>query len=331
MVRNHNMRLSRSQFLQFVGVGLASPLLSGLAWTQDWPARPIRSIVPYIAGTGVDIIGRLVLTELATQLDQTIIVENRPGASATIGAAMVAKAAADGCTILVDSSSHTVAPAMVSNLSYDPALDLSAITPLAATPLVLVVAASKGIRTVSDLFSLGKARPGSLNFGSPGSGSITHLATQRLRLAAGIEAVHVPFRGGGFITEVLAGRIMFAYSPIGSVIDLIQSGQLHALVVASRHRTPVLPDVPTTLEAGYPDADVNLWIGIFVPAKTPGHVVERLNQEVTNVLRTPSMQEKLAQIGAEPMIMAAAAFDAMVKKEFAANAALVKSMGLTSN
>jgi tripartite-type tricarboxylate transporter receptor subunit TctC len=325
------MRLSRLQFLQFAGAGLATPLVSGFAWAQAWPSRPIRAIVPYTAGTGVDIIGRLVLNDLSTQLGQSIVVENRPGASATIGAAIVAKAVADGYTMLIDTSSRTIVPATMASLPYDPVEDFSSVIPLATTPLVLVAAPSKGIKTVHDLASAAKANPGSFNYTSPGSGGTIHLATERLCLAAGFKAVHVPFRGGGYAAEILSGRIDFAYSPIGSVIDLIQSGQMRALAVASRNRAAILPNVPTTLEAGYANADFNLWFGMFVPVKTPRGIVDRLNQETSKVLRTSSLQEKFAKIGAEPMIMTPSEFDAMMREEFTANAALVKSMGLTPN
>jgi tripartite-type tricarboxylate transporter receptor subunit TctC len=325
------MRLSRLRFLRFASAGLATPLVSGLAWAQAWPTRPIRAIVPYAPGTGIDIVGRLVLNELSTQLGQSIVVENRPGASATIGAAMVAKAAADGYTMLVDTSSRTIVPATMSNLPYDLVQDFSSVIPLATTPLVLVVAPSKGIKTVDDLAAAAKAKPGSFNFASPGTGSTIYLATERLCLAAGFKAVQVPFRGGGFGADLISGRIDFAYSPIGSVIDLVQGGQLLALAVASRKRAAILPDVPTTLEAGYPNADFALWFGMFVPAKTSRDIVDNLSQETSKVIRTPSMQERFARIGAEAMIMTPAAFDAMVREEFVANAALVKSMGLTPN
>jgi tripartite-type tricarboxylate transporter receptor subunit TctC len=330
------MNVARREFLLFAGAALATTVASRLSWTttswaQTWPARPIRAIVPFVASTGIDIVARLVMNELSTQLGQPIVIENRPGASATLGAAVVAKAAADGYTMLIDTSSRTLVPATISNLSYDPVQDFTPVIPLAAAPLVLLIAPSKGIKTVNDLVAAAKAKPGSFNFASSGIGGTIHLATERLRLAAGFEAVHVPFRGGGFLTEVISGRIDFAYSPIGSVIDLIQSGQLLALAVATRNRAAILPHVPTTLETGYPNADFNLWFGMFVPAKTPRGIVNRLNQETSNVLRIPSMQEKLAKIGAEPMDMSTAEFDAMNKEEFVANAALVKSLGLTPN
>ena len=285
--------------------------------------------MPLSPGTGVDILSRLVLNELSLQLGQPIVVDNRPGAGGTIGDAVVAKAVPDGYTILAESSTHSIVPSIYSSLPYDPILDFSPVVPLGAMPLVLVCAPSKGFKTLHELVSAAKAKSGSLNYASGGVGTTTHLAVERLQLSAGFQAVHVPFRGANYATEVLSARIDFAYSPLASTLELIKDGRLLPLAVSSRARTSILPSVPTTLEAGYTNSEFNFYVGMFVPAKTPGDVVERLNRDTSIVLGTPSMREKLSNIGAEPMIMAAADFDAMIKEEFIANAALVKSIGLT--
>jgi tripartite-type tricarboxylate transporter receptor subunit TctC len=325
------MKIRRRQFLHLAAGAVALPAIPYIAIAQTYPARPLRVIVPLVAGTGLDIVSRLVLNEVASQLGQPIIIENRPGAGGTIGAAAVAKAEPDGYTILADSSAHTIVPSLYPNLSYDPAKDFLPVIPLGAGPMPLVVSASRGFRTVSDLVSVAKAKPGSLNFGSPGIGSTIHLAAERFRFAAGFDAVHIPVRGGAYLPDLLSGRIDFAYTTLPSTIDLIQNGQLIALAVSGRTRTPLLPDVPTTIESGYPNSDLTLWFGIFVPAKTSQSIVERINMEIGKVLQSPSLREKLAKIGAEPFVMTPPDFDAMIRKEFVVNAALIKSIGLTPN
>jgi tripartite-type tricarboxylate transporter receptor subunit TctC len=322
------MNFPRRRFFHLVGASLATPFLGRLTWAQAWPSRPIRAIVPLAPGTGVDIIARLVLNEISGELRQPIVVENRPGAGGTLGAAVVAKAVADGYTILVESSTHTIVPSIYANLPYDPVADFLPVAPLSAAPLVLLVAPSKAIKTIDDLVSVGKSKPDLLTFASAGAGSTTHLAAERLCLAAGFAAVHVPVRGGGYLPDLVAGRIDFAYGPVGACISLIQSGQLVALAVASRARTALLPNVPTTIEAGYAESDLEFYVGMFVPAKTPRNVIDRLHQVTSTVLGIPHLKQNLAAIGAEPMIMSAKEFDRMINKEFATYAAVVKSLGL---
>jgi tripartite-type tricarboxylate transporter receptor subunit TctC len=284
--------------------------------------------VPIQAGTGVDIISRLVLNELSSRLPQPAVIENRPGASGTIGAAVVAKATPDGYTLLADSTSHTIVPSLFANLPYDPVADFVPVVPLGSNPLVLVVGASTNFRTVGDLVSAAKARPGALNYASGGIGTTSHLAAERFRLSAGFQTAHVPFRGASFSTELLSGRIDFAFSPIGSVIELIGAGALRPLAVASRERSRLLPNVPTTLEAGYPNSDYAFWVGLFAPSKTPDYVVHQLNRLTVEVISSPSLLSSFAKIGAEPMAMTALDFANLVKAEISANAALARAIGL---
>jgi tripartite-type tricarboxylate transporter receptor subunit TctC len=322
------MTPSRRQFLQLAGSGLAAPLVSRFAWAQTWPAKPIRAIVPLAAGTGVDILSRLTLNELSSQLGQPIVIDNRPGAGGTVGAAAVAKAEPDGYTVLAESSTHTVVPYTYAHLAYDPVRDFSPVVPLGAMPLVLVCAPSKGIKTIHDLVSAAKAKANSLSYASGGTGTTTHLSVARLQLSAGFQAVHVPFRGAAYGPDLMSGRVDFASMPLGPALELIRDGRLLALAVSSRARAAVLPNVPTTLEAGYANSEFSFYVGMFVPAKTPHAFTERLNHLTNMALSTARAREKLAQIGAEPMIMTAADFDAFIAKEFVANEALVKSIGL---
>jgi tripartite-type tricarboxylate transporter receptor subunit TctC len=323
------MTPSRRQLLRLAGGSLTLPFVS-MARAEGWPARPIHTVVPIQAGTGVDIISRLVLNELSTLLSQSIVIENRPGASGSIGAAVVAKAAPDGYTLLADSASHTIIPSLFAHLPYDPVSDFVPVTPLGSNPLVLVVGASSGFKAIRDLVSAAKARPGALTYASGGIGTTSHLAPERFRLSAGFEAVHVPFRGAAFSSEVMSGRIDFAFSPVGSVIELIRDERLRPLAVASRERSQILPNVPTTLEAGYPNSDYAFWVGLFAPAKTPNLVVEQLNRLAIKVMSNPNLLSSFAKIGAEPMPMTAPEFGTLVNSEISTNAALAKSIGLSA-
>lgn len=283
--------------------------------------------MPTSPGTAVDILTRLALKELSLQLGQPIIIDSRPGAGGTIAAAVVANAEPDGYTILAEST-HTLAPFTHAHLTFDPLRDFSPVIPLGTMPLVLVCAPSKGIKSIHELVAAAKAAQGSFSYASGGIGTTTHLSVERLQLSAGFYAVHVPFRGAKFATDVMSGRIDFAYIPIGSGIDLIRDGRLLPLAVSSRARAVLLPDVPTTLESGYANSDFIFYVGMFVPAKTPRSIVERLNHDTGMVLGTAGMRERLATIGAEPMLMTTAEFDAFISEELVANEELIKTIGL---
>ena len=301
------------------------------AEAETWPTKPLRAIVPFAAGSIADIVARVVFEQLSTQLGQTIIVENRPGAGQTIGASFVARSDPDGYTLLVNSSAHTIAPSLHPNLSYHPARDFAAVIPLGIMPNVLVVPPAKGFKTVGEFVAAAKAKPGAMNFASAGVGTATHLSAERFRSSAGVEAVHVPFKGGAEVmTEVMAGRIDFFFGPVGVVAPRVQEGKLTALVVNGAKRSSLLPDVPTTLEAGFANAEYPFWLGVFVPAKTPRDIVDRLHRETLKALQEPKVRDKLAALGIDPMVMTPTEFDAHVEKEIAVNAALVKAIGLAS-
>ena len=304
---------------------------AGVSFAQSWPAKPIRVIVPLSAGSAADITPRTVFEQVSTQLGQTIFVENRVGAGGTIGAAAVAKADPDGYTILVHSNAHIVAPAIHRNLSYDVVKDFAGITPLGNVPNVLVVSPAKNIKTIQELVAAAKARPGSINFASGGVGTPPHLTAERFRISAGFEGQHIPFKGAPeALTEVLSGRVDFYFTPVAPALSLIRDGRLLALAVSSTKRATALPDVPTTVEAGYPNSDFDFWIGMFVPAKTPRDIVTRLNQETVKALQHPSVQAKLASLGVEPMTMTPEAFDKRVAEEVVTAAALAKAAGIAA-
>jgi len=296
---------------------------------DEWPTRPIRAIVPLSAGSAADVVPRIVFEQVSTQLGRPIVVENRPGASGTIGARAVATASPDGYTLLAHSSAHVIAPSTVANLPYDPIKDFAAIAPLVNLPIVLVIAPSKNIKTVQELVALGRTRP--ITFGSIGIGSPTYLAMERLRLSAGFKAEVITFKGAPeAMTEVMAGRIDVYYAPVAAALSLLESGKVLPLVVSSPTRAPLLLNVPTTLESGYPNSAYRFWLGVFAPAKTPSDIVNRLNTEIEKALQTPAVRAKLAMLGVQPMEMSAEEFDKFVKEELATNTALAKDAGITT-
>ena len=299
------------------------------AWAQGWPAKSVRIVVPFTPGSGTDIMARTVSDKLTGQLGQPVVVENRPGAGGTIGAGLVAKADPDGYMILVHSSSYTVTPSTYKNLSYDTLRDLTGVVPLGLLPNVLVIAPSKGIRSVKELVAAAKAKPGSMNSASVGIGSATHLNAERFRLGAGIDVVNVPFKGTPeALTEVITGRVDYYFCPVNAVLPFLKDGKVRGLAVGSTKRSLALPELPTTLEAGVPNSDYNFWVGMFAPAKTPRDIVNRLHRETVKALHSSDVREKLARLGAEPMDYNPEQFNVYLREEIAANAALVKAAGI---
>ena len=299
------------------------------AAAQEWPAKPIRAIVPVGAGSSTDIVHRVVLEQLSSRLGQPVIVENRVGAGGTVGSAAVAKSSPDGYTLLAHGSAHTIAPALYKSLSYDPARDFAAVAAIGLSPSVLVVPPAKGVKTVGDLVAAAKARPNVLNFSSVGIGSATHLSAERFVSSAGVQAVHIPFKGGAeAMTEVIAGRADFFFGPVALVLPHIREGRLTALAVNTAKRSAALPDVPTLSEAGIRDAEYPIWFALFAPAATPREILERLNREALGALQEPKVREKLAALGVDAMPMSSEEFGAYVGREVALNAALAREAGL---
>ena len=299
------------------------------AYAQTWPAKPLRVVIPVGAGSSTDIVHRLVLEQLSLALGQPVVVENRTGAGGTIGTAAVAKAEADGYTLLAHGSAYAIAPALYKSLPYDAARDLAPVVPVGISPSVLVVSPAKGMKTTQALVSAAKARPGALNFSSVGIGSATHLSAERFASSAGIDAVHVPFKGGAeAMTEVLAGRVDYFFGPVALVLPHVRDGKLLALAVNGAKRSATLPDVQTLQELGYADAEYPIWFGLFAPARTPAAIVDRINRTTLEVLRTPALREKLAALGVDPMAMSSAEFKRYVESEIRLNAALAKEAGL---
>ena len=313
-------------------IALCLLLTQAAAPAQDWPTRPIRAIIPFGAGSATDVVPRIVFEQLSPQLGQPIVVENRTGAGGTLGTAAVAKADPDGYTLLAHSNAFSVAPAIYANLPYDTEKDFAAIIPFGSLPAVLVISPSKGFKTIQEMVAAAKAKPGTFNYASVGVGSGTHLSAEKLKLGAGFDAVHIPFRGGPeALTEIIAGRVDFYFCPINTALPLIRQGTLVALVTNGTARAPELPEVPTTLEAGYRNADFPIWIGMLAPVQTPRSIVDRLNAETIKAIQVPATQEKLAKAGILPLIMTPSEFDTRIKAEIASNIAIATAAGIKPN
>jgi tripartite-type tricarboxylate transporter receptor subunit TctC len=313
-------------------VAIAACIAHGeaLAQSQSWPTKRVTVVVPFTAGSATDIMARTVAKRLSEQLGQPFIVENRPGAGGTLGMAAVARADADGHTILIHSSSYTITPTTYPTTPYDTMRDLTGITPLALLPQVLVISPDKGIKNVQDLVRAAKAKPGAMNFASAGVGTATQLNAERFRLGAGIEVVHVPFKGTPeALTEILAGRVDYYFCPVNAVLQLVGDKKLLGLAMGSSKRSAALPDLQTTLEAGIPNSDYNFWVGMAVPSKTPREIVTRLHAETAKALDDKEVRASMAKLGAEPMLLGLDEFATYIRNEIKTNAALVKAAGIT--
>ena len=301
---------------------------------QTYPSRPIKIIVPFTAGSGTDIIARAVADKLAPSLGNgvSVVIENKPGAGGTIGALQVAKSEPDGFTLLVHSSGHVVNPALYKNLPYDTLNDFAGVIPLAQLPNVMVTSPANGYKNLDELIKKYSAHPGDANYASAGNGSATHMNAEKFRVAAKLTANHIPYRGTPeAITDVIAGRTDWFFAPIVSAYPLIKDGKLQALAVGTKTRSPLLPNVPTTIELGIPNSDYTFWVGVLAPAKTPKAIIDRLNTEITKLMKDPEVMERYAKLGAEPMVMKPAQFDQFIRQETEAAAALVRAANITIN
>jgi tripartite-type tricarboxylate transporter receptor subunit TctC len=294
-----------------------------------WPLRLIKATIPFGAGSATDVVPRLVFDRLAVELGQSIVVENRAGAGGTLGTAAVVKADPDGYSILAASSALTIAPAIFPDLSYDATRDLSSVLMLGSAANVMIVPVSRPWKTVQDFIAAAKLKDASISFGSVGIGSAVHISAEKFRLAAGIEATHVPYRGGAeVITDILGGRIDFYFCPVATALPLVRGGQVRALLVSTPKRVTDLPDVPTPGEIGLKDADSAIWFGVFMPSKTPRDIVEKFHAAGMKVLNSPEMQRSLQQLGVEAMPMTPKEMDELVVRETAANLSVIKAAGI---
>ena len=308
---------------------LASSFPGLPAHAETWPSRLIRATIPFGAGSATDVVPRLVFDRLAAELGQPIVVENRPGAGGTLGTAMVVKADPDGYSVLAHSSALAIAPAIFPDLTFDASRDLKGVLMIGSSAAVMIVSPSRPWKTVQDFIAEAKAKPGSISFGSVGVGSSVHISAEKFRLAAGIEATHVPYRGGPeVIADVIGGRVDFYFCPLATALPLIQAGRVRALLVSTPKRAAELPDVPTPSEIGLKDAESVSWFGVFVPSKTPPDIIEKLHAAGVKVLADPATQASLKQLGVEPLPMTPTEIDDFVKRETAANLKVIKAAGI---
>jgi len=307
----------------------AALLLAGTALAQGYPNKPVKFIVPFSAGSATDIVARAVGDAMSRSMGQPIVIENKLGAGGTIAAAQVAKSEPDGYTVLVHSSGHALNPALYRNLGYDTVKDLTGVTTLAAIPNVLVVKPSKGWKTQADLIAAVKAAPGKYNYASAGVGSGTHMNAEIFRLQAGLDALHVPYKGTpDAMSNVIGGSNDWFFAPLASALPLIRDGRLQALSVSTKARSSALPEVPTSIEAGLPNSDYTLWVGMIVPSATPPAIVQKLHDEAVKALASAELKERMAKLGADPFPQSSEGFNAYIQSEMAVAERVVKAAGL---
>jgi len=298
------------------------------AVAQGYPSKPVHVLITFVPGTSTDIVGRVVIQKLAEYWGQPVLPENRAGAGGTIASAMLAKAAPDGYTLLVDSSAHAVSPAIYAKLPYDTLKDFVDIAPLAAQPNVLVVSSESPIRTVADFVAAAKAKPGELTVGSAGVGSGTHLNLEKFKLVTGVDVVHVPYKGTPeVLTDIFGGRVTAYFAPISAVLSPIRDGKLRAVAVSSARRSSSLPEVPAIAET-LPGFEFTLWFGLWAPAGTPAAVVDKVAADVRRAVESPETKERLARLGNDPLLMTPAEFTAFVRREVADYATITKAGGI---
>jgi tripartite-type tricarboxylate transporter receptor subunit TctC len=330
-MRNVTMKVSPRKF----AVGLSGVVAIALAVgspgvsAETYPAHNVTVIIPFAPGNANDITGRILFEQLGRQVGQAFIIDNRGGAGGTIGVGQAARATPDGYTILFHSASFSSAYVTHKTLPYDTFKDFIAVAPAGISPSVLVVSPTSGYKTAADLVAAAKAKPGALNFASAGIGAASHLAAEKFNVAAGIKSQHVPFKGPvEALTEVMAGRIDYYFLPIAPALALIKDGKVRALAVSSDKRAPLLPDVPTTSEIGYPKAAYAFWNGVFVPAKTPADIVKKLYDETTKAVEEPAVKARLATLGIVPLTMSQSEFQKYFEADVKDTDVLAKAAGI---
>ena len=296
---------------------LALGLLAALpAWAQDWPAKPVRFIVPYPPGGGTDVIARILQNRLSEALGQTIAIENRGGAGGAVGTEVAAKSAPDGYTFLFTLSSHTINP-LLYKLNYDVERDFMSVSLIVSVPQLIAANPGAGIQSMQDLVTMARAKPGTLNFASVGNGTPSHIAGELLKLKTGIDIVHVPYKGGGpAVADALGGQVPLIIVTMPAAISQVHAGKLRALAVTTAKRNPGAPEIPTVAEAlKIPDYEVDSWFALFAPAKTPPAIVARMQKEIARAIQLPDVKQKLLEQGGDPVGSTPEELDRVVKGE----------------
>ncbi|HUJ00201.1 MAG TPA: tripartite tricarboxylate transporter substrate binding protein [Usitatibacter sp.] len=312
--------------------GLAAALVLAVASTahaQPYPSKPIHFVVPYPAGGPLDTVARLLGQKVSESVKQTVIVENKPGAGGNIGADFVAKSAPDGYTILMGAvATHAINPTLYSHIPYDPVKDFAPVTEVAWTPNVLVVNPSLPVTSVKEFIAYAKAHPNQLNFGSGSTGSAGHLAGELFKSMAGVQMVHVPYKGAApAMQDLIGGQIQLMFDNLASSLGQIRAGRVRALAVTTLKRSSLAPDLPTIAESGLPGFDISTWFGVFAPGGTPQPIVRKLHDEFVQALRAPDVQAKFRTLGAEPVGNTPEEFAAYIRSESQKYAKVVKASG----
>ena len=315
--------------MRALAFALALAACSG-AWAQSYPAKPIRFIVPFPPGGSADILARAIGQKAGEGLGQPLVVENRPGAGTAIGAEALAKSPADGYAVMIGTvSSHAINPALNPKLTYDPVKDFTPISLVASIPFAMIVHPSVPAKSVSEFISLAKSKPGSLNYSSAGNGTSNHLAGELLKSLAGIDIVHIPYKGSApALNDLVAGQVSLMFDLVLTAAPHVKSGAVRGLAVTGAKRSSALPELPTVAESGVPGYEVSAWFGIFAPAGVPQPVVQRLNAEFVKALQQPELRQRLASQGAEPLTSTPEEFAAYLRSEIAKWAKVVKDSGM---
>ena len=299
------------------------------AQAQNWPTKPVRLIIAFTPGSSTDIIGRAVAAKLSEIWGQPVVAENRTGAGGSIGSAAVLREAPDGYTLLANSSAHVANPSIYAKLPYDTLKDFANIAPLAGGPNVLIVGTGTGWKKLGDFIAAAKAKPGALNFSSAGIGSGTHFNLEKLKLMAGIDVAHVPYKGTPeAIGDTIAGRVCCYFAPINAALPHVRGGKAVALAVSSAQRSSLLPDVPTIAESGVPGFDYTLWVGLWGQAAMPASLVSKINADVNKALASPDLAQRLTNLGTLPMKMSPSEFSDYVRREVEDTAKVLKAAGI---
>ncbi len=308
----------------------AVSLTGAAAHAQSWPTKPISLVVPFPPGGTTDVLARALGERLSKTLGQPVVVDNRPGAGATLGADLVAKARPDGYTLLMGAVHHTIATSVYRKLPYDFQKDFAPVTTVAVVPNVLVINAATPARTLAELVASAKSQPGKLSYGSNGNGTAQHLIGTQFQVMTGTELIHVPYKGSGpLTTDLLGGQIMLSFDTVTPVLPHIRSGKLRALAVTTGKRSSALPDVPTLDEAGLKGFDIGTWFGVLAPAATPKEVVARLNDEMVKVIQSADFRKRMEEIGAEPVGNSAEQMATQIRAETEKFAKLVRDAKVT--
>lgn len=322
------MKLSKRHLLTSALAALTALATGGPAAAQAFPSKPIKIVVPYTPGGPTDIPARLVGQKLAELLGQPVIIENKPGAGGNIGADAVAKASADGYTLLLVTTGHAINPSLYPKLAYDLTTDLVAVSQLTSSPMVVVANVNLNVNSIKDLIGLAKAKPGALNFASAGNGASTHLAPELLSMMAGIKMNHIPYRGSApALADVMAGHAQVAFDYMTSTMPHVRSGKLKGLATTGATRSPAAQDLPTVAESGVPGFEVVGWNGVMAPAGTPPDVIAKLNAAIKQALAMPEVSERLTGLGANVVWNTPTDFGAFVKAEVAKWDKVVKASG----